>query len=362
QKIEEDRIAHQAAETSRQETILKVVSQTLSTNTAKLLETTVRNEIQINVLPSLSKMVNSAIDKHVHRGITEAMNKSIPNTIEKSISDQIQRMLAKNAVIEPIAKGVSKTIKPVIEENFRDYFENIIVPTFEKSTNSMFDQITSMLESGLRDISISTTTPQSSSTTVLHDQNATNNITRLQTSVDHLTLQVQQLQQFLQSQQLITNLTTRHVEHNHHELSSKQLPHAVSADRLLEMGNYDDAFATILATHDLQSILRLCSKVNPSVIFDSSSNLVSQPVILSLVHHLSMDLHKYQEFKLNWLEETIIKLNPKDPLIKDHSERILPTVKQRLEERYFQVDTQDSNDPTLKSISFLVRVLNNLTV
>ncbi|CAJ0647866.1 15430_t:CDS:1, partial [Entrophospora sp. SA101] len=55
--IEEDRIAHQAAETSRQETILKVVSQTLSTNTAKLLETTVRNEIQINVLPSLSKMV-----------------------------------------------------------------------------------------------------------------------------------------------------------------------------------------------------------------------------------------------------------------------------------------------------------------
>ncbi|CAJ0757040.1 23271_t:CDS:10, partial [Entrophospora sp. SA101] len=211
QKIEEDRIAHQAAETSRQETILKVVSQTLSTNTAKLLETTVRNEIQINVLPSLSKMVNSAIDKHVHRGITEAMNKSIPNTIEKSISDQIQRMLAKNAVIEPIAKGVSKTIKPVIEENFRDYFENIIVPTFEKSTNSMFDQITSMLESGLRDISISTTTPQSSSTTVLHDQNATNNITRLQTSVDHLTLQVQQLQQFLQSQQLITNLTTRHI-------------------------------------------------------------------------------------------------------------------------------------------------------
>ncbi|CAJ0764760.1 22871_t:CDS:10, partial [Entrophospora sp. SA101] len=166
QKIEEDRIAHQAAETSRQETILKVVSQTLSTNTAKLLETTVRNEIQINVLPSLSKMVNSAIDKHVHRGITEAMNKSIPNTIEKSISDQIQRMLAKNAVIEPIAKGVSKTIKPVIEENFRDYFENIIVPTFEKSTNSMFDQITSMLESGLRDISISTTTPQSSSTTI----------------------------------------------------------------------------------------------------------------------------------------------------------------------------------------------------
>jgi hypothetical protein len=75
QKIEEERIAHQAAETSRQETILKMVSQTLSTNTSKLLESTIRSEIQNSVLPTLSKMVTNAVDKHAHRGMVDAVNK-----------------------------------------------------------------------------------------------------------------------------------------------------------------------------------------------------------------------------------------------------------------------------------------------
>ena len=75
QKIEEERVAHQAAETLRQETILKVVSQTLSTNTAKLLESTIRTEIQSSVLPTLSKMVTNAVDKHAHRGMVDAVNK-----------------------------------------------------------------------------------------------------------------------------------------------------------------------------------------------------------------------------------------------------------------------------------------------
>jgi hypothetical protein len=72
QKIEEERIAHQAAETSRQETILKMVSQSLTTNTSKLLESTIRNEVQNSVLPTLSKMVTNAVDKHAHRGMVDA--------------------------------------------------------------------------------------------------------------------------------------------------------------------------------------------------------------------------------------------------------------------------------------------------
>ncbi|RIB15630.1 hypothetical protein C2G38_1567066 [Gigaspora rosea] len=69
QKIEDERIAHQAAETSRQEAILKIVSQTLSTNTTKLLESTIRNEVQTSVLPTLSMMVTTAVDKHAHKGM-----------------------------------------------------------------------------------------------------------------------------------------------------------------------------------------------------------------------------------------------------------------------------------------------------
>jgi hypothetical protein len=52
-----------------------VVSQTLSNNTSKLLESTIRSEVQNSVLPTLSKMVTNAVDKHAHRGMVEAVNK-----------------------------------------------------------------------------------------------------------------------------------------------------------------------------------------------------------------------------------------------------------------------------------------------
>ncbi|CAG8463697.1 9996_t:CDS:2 [Diversispora eburnea] len=201
QKIEDERVAHQAAETSRQETILKMVSQTLSTNTSKLLETTIRNEIQNSVLPTLSKMVTNAVDKHAHRGMVDAVNKSIPTAIEKSVADNVQRVLAKTPVIESIAKGVSRAIRPVIEETFRENFTNVLIPSYQKATNAMFEQITTTFEAGMQDIAVKSAQASSYNNANGGDQST---LIRLQASVDHLALNVQQLQQLYQLQ---TNLS-----------------------------------------------------------------------------------------------------------------------------------------------------------
>lgn len=75
QRLDEDRIAHQAAETSRQEALLKLVSQTLDNNTQKLLEQTIRNEMQTSVIPSLGKTVTAAVEKQLGKGVVETMNK-----------------------------------------------------------------------------------------------------------------------------------------------------------------------------------------------------------------------------------------------------------------------------------------------
>ncbi|GBC42470.2 enhancer of mRNA-decapping protein 4-like [Rhizophagus irregularis DAOM 181602=DAOM 197198] len=449
QKIEEERIAHQAAETSRQETILKVVSQTLSNNTSKLLESTIRSEVQNSVLPTLSKMVTNAVDKHAHRGMVEAVNKNIPTAIDKAVSENVPRVLSKAPVIESIAKGVSKSIRPVIEETFRENFTSVLIPSYQKATNAMFEQITTTFEAGLQDIAHKSAQSASYASAYNIDQNT---LARLQASIDHLTLNVQQLQASINNANVGGNIVRqvglgKHVEQQQLGRSSEELQHqrarslsgelkrilipqsATSAstpsmshqdtynsytpsgrvsssqphqihqqqqfhqsrqqhqhqqhqhqqqllspveppgleenlnseiERHLEMGNYEDAFVIALASHDLPVILRLCSKVNPKSVFLPSRSLLTQAVILSLIHHLSLELNKFTELKRAWVEEAIIKLNPKDHEIRDHCERILPMVKQRLEEYYYQIASQDAQSPNLKNIGLLIHAVNGL--
>ncbi|CAI2170487.1 3018_t:CDS:10, partial [Funneliformis geosporum] len=343
QKIEEERVAHQAAETSRQETILKVVSQTLSTNTSKLLESTIRNEIQNSVLPNLSKMVTSAVDKHAHRGMVDAVN--------KAVSDNVPRVLAKAPVIESIAKGVSKSIRPVIEETFRENFTSVLIPSYQKATNAMFEQITTTFEAGLQDIAHKSAQSASFTNSQSTDQNV---LARLQASIEHLTLTVQQLQ-------LQANVNNANAGGNIRQISltiNQTLQHERARSLSGELKRIlipQGATSTPAPSMSHQEIYNY----TPSVRAAASQPLLSQPVILSLIHHLSLELNKFSELKRAWIEEAVIKLNPKDHIIREHCERILPLVKQRLEEHYYQIATQDAQSPCLKNIGLLIHAFIN---
>ncbi|CAG8683459.1 11103_t:CDS:2, partial [Acaulospora morrowiae] len=400
----------------RQETILKMVSQSLSTNTTKLLESTIRSEIQNSVLPALSKMVTNAVDKHAHRGISDAVNKSIPAAIEKYIAENIQRVLSKTSVTESIAKGVSKSIRPIIEETFRENFTTVLIPSYQKATNAMFEQITATFEAGIQDIAVKSAQASSYTTNIANvDKTA---LARLQASVELLTQQLhhlqanitrqggQQLEQpisrtsdeypfekflfnehfsFLKNTfNIILNanqqssvsqpepygyLQSGRVPSSQQQSQQQQHPQQLfspvepeNSDRSLESGNYEDAFVSVLASHDLAQILRLCHKINPKIVFLPSRSLLSQPVILSIIHHLSLELDKYSDLKLAWIEEAILKLNPKDHIIREHCERLLPMVKQRLEHYYYTVAAQDPASPSLKNITLLIHVINGLLI
>ena len=101
------------------------------------------------------------------------------------------RVLSKTPVIESIAKGVAKSIRPAIEETFRENFTSVLIPSYQKATNAMFEQITTTFEAGLQDIAHKSAQSASYASAHSIDQNT---IARLQTSVDHLAFAVQQLQ------------------------------------------------------------------------------------------------------------------------------------------------------------------------
>lgn len=67
-------------------------------------------------------------------------------------------------------------------------------------------------------------------------------------------------------------------------------------DSLLAAENYDGAFNEALAHSDLELVVHLCAAVNPDKLFDQP--LLSQPVLLSLIQHLAVDLSNSLDLKL----------------------------------------------------------------
>ena len=73
-------------------------------------------------------------------------------------------------------------------------------------------------------------------------------------------------------------------------------PSQSKVDTLLAAENYEAAFNEALAHSDLELVVHLCGTVNPDKLFDQP--LLSQPVLLSLIQHLAVDLNNSLDLKL----------------------------------------------------------------
>lgn len=60
--------------------------------------------------------------------------------------------------------------------------------------------------------------------------------------------------------------------------------------------------------------------------------LISQAVLLSLIHHISLNLENEPKIKLEWMQEGLLTLNPLDPSIHGLVNQIIIPAQSRLEE------------------------------
>lgn len=59
--------------------------------------------------------------------------------------------------------------------------------------------------------------------------------------------------------------------------------------------------------------MRLCKKVEPSFLFSVEPSPLTEPVILSLIAQLTTELNEDTDFKITYLQEATMKINPQDP-------------------------------------------------
>ncbi|KAF8926648.1 hypothetical protein BGZ58_011015 [Dissophora ornata] len=377
-KMDQDQI-------SRQEVVLKMVSQTLAKNTEQLLVQTVHKEIQNSVVPSLNKIVGAAVERQLSRTIGDAAAKVLPSSVETAVGENVERFFGSPSFVSNLTAQVAATIRPSIEDSFKDSFTKVLIPSYQKATQAMFQQIHAAFQSGIEDLALATSKDRSSIEVL------STNVRNIASSVEGIQSNLAQVAQ-AQSEQLSsgnprfdqqrrsvtsglqralqgedftgnpgnTSYGSRRASQQISPVESKQ---TAAINQLIAYGDFERAFTQALSTNDPSTVFHICCKVSPRAVFQHTSanpsGTLSQPVLLALAHHLTNEqLNQNLGIKLTWLQEILQRLDPKNPQLGEHITQILPAVQRRLEETYGELLNSSETSPHIHTLQMLLRNLH----
>ncbi|KAI0703597.1 hypothetical protein BC835DRAFT_1262691 [Cytidiella melzeri] len=143
QRFEDVRANEQAADLSRQEKILKLISTELTKNTTRVVEMAVKSEVQSSVLPALENItkneVKAALNNQISKGLAESMKQSLPIEIE--------RLLLRPDVSNHIARTFTSAVTPLVEKQVKDTITKTLIPAYTQQSSNMHQELSREIRS-----------------------------------------------------------------------------------------------------------------------------------------------------------------------------------------------------------------------
>ena len=272
------------------------------------------NGIKSNLKSSINEEIRKATPMLVqaaNQSIHEALAKEVHGKVLKSdlqLKDAIAKLASNRSVTEGIANNVAASLTPSLHATFKDALISTLVPAFERSIQTLFAQLATTFNKGLKD----------------YESQLRSHVNKqLEPVIKDLKLQdksknVNELEKKLTN--VIRHEFTRHM--NNTPQSSPATPGgsgpagsltsvvSIEADikqKLME-GKVNEAFGIALSANSLPIVVSTCEKVNPNQIFHQNPCPLSQEVLLSLIQQLAHNLESYTDLKLNYLNEAVPSL------------------------------------------------------
>ncbi|KAL3896566.1 MAG: hypothetical protein SGCHY_003988 [Lobulomycetales sp.] len=314
-------------------------------------------KISENVASSVPSMVEAALKSQLSglgKSIEERLAKTMASQTERVAERVVPKVLAKPQIANACAKSVTESVTPAVEKMFKEMFRTVFMPSMQKAVSAMFSQIHESLEKGFAQSFAKNGGNGGSS----RDSGA------LLKSLEERVVATAKASE--QNMQLMFSKTTQEIGANireevrrvvAQEINSAlvanggagsgipllktpstpvlpELDYKLALETDLENNDYEGAFTKALGTSDLSSVVYVCSKVAHRQVFtQDGETLLSQPVILSIIHQLSMDLYdKATQLKLSWIQECLMNLDASHPSIVQYSIKVLRTVSKRVDE------------------------------
>uniref|UniRef100_A0A8D0GBJ2 Enhancer of mRNA-decapping protein 4 n=1 Tax=Sphenodon punctatus TaxID=8508 RepID=A0A8D0GBJ2_SPHPU len=350
-----------------QEHLSQQLSQSLSTAACNRLERTIRAEMKKTLPQCFSKSMDP---------VTGQLNNTIAtklSAVEGMLKENVTKLVKSKNLTDAIARAAADALQGPMKAAYREAFQTVVLPSFEKSCQSMFQQINDTFKQGTQEYIQQL------------EAHMKNKKVREQEARDPMLGQLRQLISNFQSttEQLASTITTSvhsEVQHQFHvimgsmqesilaqvqrvvkgevSLAMKEQQAAVTSSimqamrsaagtpipsthldfqsqqahmlQLLQQGHLNQAFQQALTAADLNLVLYVCETVDPQQVFGQHPCPLSQPVLLSLIQQLSSDLGSRTELKLNYLEEAVMHLDHSDPITRDHMGSVMNQVRQKL--------------------------------
>jgi hypothetical protein len=135
----------------RHESILKVVSSTLTTNVGKLLEQTVRTAVEKSILPAINATVKKSVDQQLTKILANPLEKTFPKELRAAVNDAVQKALFGNdrgaqfsdTITTSVAAKLETTLQKDLSSRFGTMFEKTlgpIVAKLEERLQASFDR------------------------------------------------------------------------------------------------------------------------------------------------------------------------------------------------------------------------------
>ncbi|CAN8270136.1 unnamed protein product [Cochlearia groenlandica] len=306
------------------------------------------------VTPVIEKIVSSSITESFQRGIGDKavnlLDKSVNSKLEATISGQIQTQFQTSG-------------RQALQEALRSSLESSVIPSFERSCKTMFEQVDSAFRKGLAEHTNATQQrAESGHTQLAHTLRET--ITSASSVAQALSRELAESQRNLLalaaagansggSNPLVTQLSGGNMGARLEKVEAPMDP-TTELSRLISERKYEESFTFALQRSDVSIVSWLCSQVDLRGLLAMNPIPLSQGVLLSLLQQLACDFSKDTSRKLAWMTDVVTAINPSDQNIAVHTRPIF--------EQVYQIMLHHRNAPGVdaSAIRLIIHVINSM--
>lgn len=358
------------------------------------LGSTIEYEMQNNVLPGISNILEPVAKK-----LTEELSQKLTAT-DAVLKDSVKQLVRSKTMTEVIGKVVSNNLETVLHATCRDQ----LIPAFDRGCQNVLGQVNETFQKGLNSYTqqmqkqaekLRVQSNETGFNSVVHqlqgmiaglvqvkgscetlnhqvaelieatrqradelerqkaEQNAAlaaavNSIsTQLSASVREL-IRKEMSSAFREheatiNEKIVSTLQSRSSTPAPQVLSSIQ-PLRTQITALVQRNHMNAAFQQALSAVDLGILMYLCEMVDPDELFARTPFPLDQPILLSLIQQLSADLRIQTQLKCRYLEEALLNVDQKSPVMQEH----LPAILEQLATNADVIQHATGLDPSLR--------------
>jgi hypothetical protein len=146
-RLEEDRQVQDAAGTTRQEAVLRLVSSSLSTNVENTLNRIIGQHMQQVVLPAITNVTAQAIHGQVGEVLARILHGLIPHEIGTQLPVAISTAIQNPTHVRSLTESISKRLIPSMESHFAELMHTTISPSFQRLAVTAAEKAASEIDS-----------------------------------------------------------------------------------------------------------------------------------------------------------------------------------------------------------------------